>query len=730
MATIRFKALESSMSRTPRIVEAPSKKISEYYGMNVFDKNVMAEYMSKDIYARVMQTIEDGKTVDRKITNSVASAMKAWAMERDVTHYTHWFQPLTGTTAEKHDAFFETTEDNKVIERFDGGQLAQQEPDASSLPNGGIRNTFEARGYTAWDPSSPAFIIGNTLCIPTIYISYTGEALDYKTPLLKALSCVDKAAVDVCQYFDKNVKKVNATLGWEQEYFLVDKALFTARPDLVLTGRTVFGHIPSKGQELDDHYFGSIPERAHAFMVELEIECMKLGIPLKTRHNEVAPNQYEFAPIFEEANLAVDHNQLLMDMMEKIARKHNFRVLLHEKPFANVNGSGKHNNWSLSTNTGVNLLSPGKNPKSNLQFLTFLINTIKAVHDNERLLRSSMATAGNEHRLGANEAPPAIISVFIGQELTKMLDELVSKVKDGKSLTAEEKTELKLNIGKIPEILLDNTDRNRTSPFAFTGNKFEFRAIGSSANCSSAMIVINSIVAKQLKDFKTDVDRLIKEGVKKDEAIFRILKKYTISSKNIRFEGNGYGDEWIAEAEKRGLSHLRTTPAAIAEMGSKQTLALYSGLKVMSERETLARQEIAYELYTNLIRIEARVIGDLAQSHILPTALRYQNQLIDNVEGLKNILSATEFKDAAGVQLEMIKGISRHVKIVQEVTEKMIIERKRINKLEDPKQKANEYADVVKPMFDVIRYSVDKLELIVDDEIWPLPKYRELLFNH
>ncbi|MDB4083046.1 glutamine synthetase III [Vicingaceae bacterium] len=730
MATIRFKALESSMSRTPRIVEAPSKKISEYYGMNVFDKNVMAEYMSKDIYAQVMQTIEDGKTVDRKITNSVASAMKAWAMERDVTHYTHWFQPLTGTTAEKHDAFFEITEDNKVIERFDGGQLAQQEPDASSLPNGGIRNTFEARGYTAWDPSSPAFIIGNTLCIPTIYISYTGEALDYKTPLLKALSCVDKAAVDVCQYFDKNVKKVSATLGWEQEYFLVDKALFTARPDLVLTGRTVFGHIPAKGQELDDHYFGSIPERAHAFMVELEIECMKLGIPLKTRHNEVAPNQYEFAPIFEEANLAVDHNQLLMDMMEKIARKHNFRVLLHEKPFANINGSGKHNNWSLSTNTGVNLLSPGKNPKSNLQFLTFLINTIKAVHDNERLLRSSMATAGNEHRLGANEAPPAIISVFIGQELTKMLDELVSKVKDGKSLTAEEKTELKLNIGKIPEILLDNTDRNRTSPFAFTGNKFEFRAIGSSANCSSAMIVINSIVAKQLKDFKADVDQLIKEGVKKDEAIFRILKKYTISSKNIRFEGNGYGDEWIAEAEKRGLSHLRTTPAAIAEMGSKQTLALYDGLKVMSERETLARQEIAYELYTNLIRIEARVIGDLAKSHILPTALRYQNQLIDNVQGLKNIFSATEFKDLTGVQLVMIKGISKYVKNVQEVTEKMIVERKRINKLEDPKQKANEYADVVKPMFDVIRYSVDKLELMVDDEIWPLPKYRELLFNH
>jgi glutamine synthetase len=730
MATIRFKALEASMSRTPRLVDAPSHKVSEYYGINVFDKKVMGEYMSKDIHSQVMQTIEKGKTIDRKITNSVASAMKAWAMEKQVTHYTHWFQPLTGTTAEKHDAFFEPLDDNEVIERFDGSQLAQQEPDASSLPNGGIRNTFEARGYTAWDPSSPAFIIGNTLCIPTIYISYTGEALDYKTPLLKALNVVDKAAVAVCQYFDKNVNKVNATLGWEQEYFLVDKALFTARPDLVLTGRTVFGHIPAKGQELDDHYFGSIPERAHAYMVELEIECMKLGIPLKTRHNEVAPNQYEFAPVFEEANLAVDHNQLLMDMMDKIARKHNFRVLLHEKPFANINGSGKHNNWSLSTNTGVNLLAPGKTPKSNLQFLTFLINTIKAVHDNERLLRASMATAGNEHRLGANEAPPAIISVFIGKELTQMLDELVSKVKDNKSLTAEEKTELKLNIGKIPEILLDNTDRNRTSPFAFTGNKFEFRAIGSSANCSSAMVVINSIVAKQLQEFKKDVDALIATGLKKDDAIFIILKKYTISSKNIRFEGNGYGDAWIEEAEKRGLSHLRTAPAAIEEMASKQTLDLYENLGVMSHRETLARQEIAYELYTNLIRIESRVIGDLAKNHILPTTLRYQNELIKNVQGLKDILDTKDFKDLSSIQMDMIKGISKHVKVVQEATDKMIAERKRINKLEDPKQKANEYSDIVKPYFDKIRYSVDKLELMVDDEMWPLPKYRELLFNH
>ena len=730
MATIRFKALEASMSRTPRLADAPSHKVSEYYGINVFDKKVMGEYMSKDIHSQVMQTIEKGKTIDRKITNSVASAMKAWAMEKQVTHYTHWFQPLTGTTAEKHDAFFEPLDDNEVIERFDGSQLAQQEPDASSLPNGGIRNTFEARGYTAWDPSSPAFIIGNTLCIPTIYISYTGEALDYKTPLLKALNVVDKAAVAVCQYFDKNVNKVNATLGWEQEYFLVDKALFTARPDLVLTGRTVFGHIPAKGQELDDHYFGSIPERAHAYMVELEIECMKLGIPLKTRHNEVAPNQYEFAPVFEEANLAVDHNQLLMDMMDKIARKHNFRVLLHEKPFANINGSGKHNNWSLSTNTGVNLLAPGKTPKSNLQFLTFLINTIKAVHDNERLLRASMATAGNEHRLGANEAPPAIISVFIGKELTHMLDELVSKVKDNKSLTAEEKTELKLNIGKIPEILLDNTDRNRTSPFAFTGNKFEFRAIGSSANCSSAMVVINSIVAKQLQEFKKDVDALIATGLKKDDAILIILKKYTISSKNIRFEGNGYGDAWIEEAEKRGLSHLRTAPAAIEEMASKQTLDLYEKLGVMTHRETLARQEIAYELYTNLIRIESRVIGDLAKNHILPTTLRYQNELIKNVQGLKDILDAKDFKDLSSVQMDMIKGISNHVKIVQEATDEMIAERKRINKLEDPKQKANEYSDIVKPFFDKIRYSVDKLELMVDDEMWPLPKYRELLFNH
>jgi len=730
MSTLRFKALEASLSRTPRAVEAPSEKISGYYGINVFDNKAMAEYMPKDLYKSVQESIQKGNRIERKLMNHVAAAMKAWAMEKKVTHYTHWFQPLTGTTAEKHDAFFEPLNDNNVIERFDGSQLAQQEPDASSLPSGGIRNTFEARGYTAWDPSSPAFIIGKLLCIPTIYISYTGEALDYKTPLLKSLHAVDSAAVEVCQYFDKKVNKVSATLGWEQEYFLVDKALFAARPDLLLTGRTVFGHSPAKGQELSDHYFGSIPDRAQAYMNELEIECMKLGIPVKTRHNEVAPNQFECAPIFEEANLAVDHNQLLMDIMDKVARKHNFRVLLHEKPFANINGSGKHNNWSLSTNTGVNLLSPGKNPKSNLRFLTFLVNTIKAVHDHEKLLRACIATAGNEHRLGGHEAPPAIMSVFIGSELTQMLDTLVSKVKDDKALTAEEKTQLKLSIGKIPEILLDNTDRNRTSPFAFTGNKFEFRAVGSASNCSSAMTVLNAIMAKQLKTFKADVDKLIKSGSKKDEAILRVLKKYTTSSKHIRFEGNGYSDEWVKEAEKRGLSHLRTTPDALEELGSKQAIALYEDLGVMTKRETLARQEIAFELYANLIRIEARILGDLAENHILPSAYKYQNQLIENVQGLKAILSPAEFKEAASVQLGLVKDISSHAKVVKETVHEMVEARKRINQLDSTKQRAKDYCDSIKPMFDKIRYSVDKLELIVDDEIWPLPKYRELLFNH
>lgn len=729
MSTVRFKALEAVMSRSPKDVHYPSSKVSDYYGSHVFDTGAMSQYMPKDVFKAVVNAIETGTRVERKITDLVAASMKSWAMEKGCTHYTHWFQPLTGTTAEKHDAFFEPLSDNNVVERFDGNQLVQQEPDASSLPNGGIRNTFEARGYTAWDPSSPAFIIGKTLCIPTIFISYTGESLDYKMPLLKALNAVDKAAVDVNQYFDKNVNKVIATLGWEQEYFLVDSALFYARPDLVTTGRTVYGHTPAKGQELEDHYFGAIPERASAFMRELEVECMKLGIPVKTRHNEVAPNQFECAPIFEEANLAVDHNQLLMDIMDRVARKHDFRVLLHEKPYAGVNGSGKHNNWSLSTNTGVNLLSPGNTPKSNLRFLTFFINTIKAVHEYADLVRSSIATPGNEHRLGANEAPPAIISVFIGSQLTKVLNHIEDKVSENKALSADEKTELKLNIGKIPELLLDNTDRNRTSPFAFTGNKFEFRAVGSTANCAQAMTVINTIVAKQLKDFKKDVDALIAEGEKKDDAIFKILRRYVVESKQIRFEGNGYGDEWVKEAERRGLKNITSAPYALDVLKEKRIEELYESQEVLTARELEARHEIALDNYTTMIRIESRVMGDLALNHIIPVAIRYQNILINNVKGLKAIFGESEYKKSAKNQLEMISNISSHIQTIIENGELMRVERKRINNLETAEERAKQYSDKVKPFFDVIRKSVDKLELMVDDEMWPLPKYRELLFT-
>ena len=729
MSTVRFKALEAVMSRSPKDVHYPSSKVSDYYGSHVFDTGAMSQYMPKDVFKAVVNAIETGTRVERKITDLVAASMKSWAMEKGCTHYTHWFQPLTGTTAEKHDAFFEPLSDNNVVERFDGNQLVQQEPDASSLPNGGIRNTFEARGYTAWDPSSPAFIIGKTLCIPTIFISYTGESLDYKMPLLKALNAVDKAAVDVNQYFDKNVNKVIATLGWEQEYFLVDSALFYARPDLVTTGRTVYGHTPAKGQELEDHYFGAIPERASAFMRELEVECMKLGIPVKTRHNEVAPNQFECAPIFEEANLAVDHNQLLMDIMDRVARKHDFRVLLHEKPYAGVNGSGKHNNWSLSTNTGVNLLSPGNTPKSNLRFLTFFINTIKAVHEYADLVRSSIATPGNEHRLGANEAPPAIISVFIGSQLTKVLNHIEDKVSENKALSADEKTELKLNIGKIPELLLDNTDRNRTSPFAFTGNKFEFRAVGSTANCAQAMTVINTIVAKQLKDFKKDVDALIAEGEKKDDAIFKILRRYVVESKQIRFEGNGYGDEWVKEAERRGLKNITSAPYALDVLKERRIEELYESQEVLTARELEARHEIALDNYTTMIRIESRVMGDLALNHIIPVAIRYQNILINNVKGLKAIFGESEYKKSAKNQLEMISNISSHIQTIIENGELMRVERKRINNLETAEERAKQYSDKVKPFFDVIRKSVDKLELMVDDEMWPLPKYRELLFT-
>ena len=726
MSTLRFKAVQLAQSRKPvEVIE--DKRRSEIFGINVFNERAMRQYLTNDAYKGVMNAIKHGKKIDRNIANQVASSMKDWALSKGVTDYTHWFQPLTGATAEKHDAFFETIGNGMAIEKFGGSELVQQEPDASSFPNGGIRNTFEARGYTAWDPTSPAFIYGTTLCIPTIFISYTGEALDYKTPLLRALNAVDTAATAVCKYFDKNVKKVTSSLGWEQEYFLIDKALAGSRPDITLTGRTLLGHSPAKGQQLDDHYFGSIPTRAFNFIRDLETECMYLGIPVKTRHNEVAPNQFELAPIYEEANLAVDHNSLLMDVMGRIANRHDFKVLLHEKPFAGVNGSGKHNNWSLSNDAGVNLLSPGQTPMSNLQFLTFFINTIKAVYNNEELLRASIASASNDHRLGANEAPPAIMSIFIGQQLTKVLEELEG-VTTGK-LSPEEKTDLKLNVvGKIPDVLLDNTDRNRTSPFAFTGNKFEFRAVGSLANSANPMTVLNTIVAKQLKSFKIEVDKLIDgKGLKKDEAIFNVLREYIKSFKNILFEGNGYGEAWEKEAKKRGLSNNKTTPEALKAKISKKTIDLFEEMNVMSKVEIEARYEIEIEEYTLRIQIESRVIGDIAGNHIIPTAVRYQNMLIKNVSGLKEIFG-NDFEKYASEQILLIKKISSHIEVIHAKVDAMIAARKKANALKDPVEKAFEYCNTIKPFFEEIRYHCDKLEIMVDDEIWPLTKYRELLF--
>ena len=728
MSHTRFKALDESMSRKAIHVETPAGGVAAYYGENVFGKDAMRQHLSEEAYHAVVAAIEKGERIDRNMAESIAAGMKAWSVSKGASHYTHWFQPLTGTTAEKHDSFFEPVEGGHAIERFGGSQLVQQEPDASSFPSGGIRNTFEARGYTAWDPTSPAFIIGDTLCIPTIFVSYTGDTLDFKTPLLKALTALDKAAVDVCQYFDKNITKVIATLGWEQEYFLVDEALHNARPDLATTGRTLFGAAPAKGQQLEDHYFGSIPDRVTSFMREMEIEAHKLGIPIKTRHNEVAPNQFECAPIFEEINLAVDHNQLLMDLMQKIARRHNFCVLLHEKPFAGVNGSGKHNNWSMATNTGKNLLSPGKTPKTNLQFLTFFVNTIKAFHDNADLLRATIASAGNDHRLGANEAPPAIMSVFLGSQLTSVLNELEEKVKSGK-MTPDEKTQLKLNIGKIPDILLDNTDRNRTSPFAFTGNKFEFRAVGSAANCSGAMTVLNTIMTDQLIQFKKEVDGLIAKGVEKDEAIFQVLRNYIVASKKIRFEGNGYGEEWVKEAKKRGLNNFKTTPEALEAWTNKKFVDLFARHNVLTEREQHARYEIYLETYVKKIQIESRVMGDLAVNVIIPTALQYQNTLISNVTGLKAVLDAGSFKKAAAIQLEMITDISEHVNQIKKNVEAMIEERRKANNIEDMKKRTDAYCNKVIPCFEIIREHVDKLEALVADEAWPLPKYRELLFT-
>lgn len=724
---MRFFALKELANRKPIEITNPSNKLSDYYGCHVFDRKKMQEYLPREAFKAVTDAIEKGSPISREMADLIANGIKSWAKTFNVTHYTHWFQPLTDGTAEKHDGFIEFGEDGDVIERFSGKLLIQQEPDASSFPNGGIRNTFEARGYTAWDVSSPAFVVDTTLCIPTIFISYTGEALDYKTPLLKALAAVDKAATEVCQLFDKNITRVYTNLGWEQEYFLVDTALHNARPDLCLTGRTLMGHSSAKDQQLDDHYFGSIPPRVTGFMKELELECHKLGIPVKTRHNEVAPNQFELAPIFEDANLANDHNQLVMDLMKRIAQKHNFTVLFHEKPFSGINGSGKHNNWSLCTDTGVNLFAPGKNPKGNMLFLTFIINVLMMVYKNQDLLRAAITSASNSHRLGANEAPPAILSIFLGRHLSHMLDELVKQVGNAK-MTPEEKTALKLGIGRIPEILLDNTDRNRTSPFAFTGNRFEFRAAGSSSNCAASMIVINAAMAHQLNDFKAQIDTLIEEGIGRDEAIFRILKETIIASKNIRFEGDGYSDEWKEEAAHRGLTNICHVPEALMKYNDKQAREVLLGEKIFNENELMSRIEVELEKYTKKIQIESRVLGDLAINHIVPIAVAYQNRLLENLCGLKEIFTEEEYTIMSSDRKELVKEISHRVTSIKVLVREMTEARKIANHLDSQIEKAYSYEEKVRPYLDEIRDHIDHLEMEVDDEIWPLPKYRELLF--
>jgi len=724
---LRFKALSDVLGRQPKHVQRPSSRISDYFGSNVFNEGAMRMFLTEDAYRAVRSAIERGERIDRRLADQVASGMKEWAASKGATHYTHWFQPLNGSSAEKHDAFFEPLGDGRSIERFDGGMLVQQEPDASSFPSGGIRNTFEARGYTAWDPGSPAFLINQTLCIPTIFVSYTGEALDFKTPLLRSVRALDEAATAVCRYFDKNVGKVIATLGWEQEYFLIDESFYFARPDIMMAGRALFGHGPARGQQLEDHYFGSIPERTQAYMRDFETEALQLGIPVKTRHNEVAPNQFECAPVYEEMNLAVDHNMLLMDVMEKTARKHDMRVLFHEKPYAGVNGSGKHNNWSLATDTGVNLLRPAKTPKENIQFLAFFVSTIAAVHDHADVLRASIASANNDHRLGANEAPPAIISVFIGEYLTGLLDELEKSVKA--SMSPASKTELKLDIGRIPQVLLDNTDRNRTSPIAFTGNKFEFRAVGSSANCAAAMTVLNTVVAAQLKAFKISVDALIAKGVKKDEAILRTIRDLIAKSKPVRFEGNGYGEEWKEEAAKRGLPNVVDTPRALDAWAGKATMKVFKEMGVLTDKEIKARHDIELHSYTLKVQIESRVCADMAMNHVLPAAVHYQNRLITNVQGLRGILGKEAGEQASATQLDLIQRISGHIEQLRALSVSMTEARKTANVLDDQRAKAIAYCDTVKPCLDLIRYHSNKLELLVDDELWPLPKMRELLFT-
>ena len=729
MNNLRFEALRK-IAHQERSAYAPKENRFDHFAANVLDENKLQNFLSKSAFKEMIQASLKGTQINRSLAEQIAQAMKVWALEKGATHYTHWFQPLTGATAEKHESFLDFAKDGKAISALDGSQLVQQEPDASSFPSGGIRNTFEARGYTAWDPTSPAFLFGKTLCIPTIFVSYTGEALDYKTPLLRSISAVDAAATEVCKYFDKNVQKVIPTLGWEQEYFLVDRMLVASRPDIVLTGRTLLGHGSAKGQQLDDHYFGSIPTRMLAFMNELEEECMLLGIPVKTRHNEVAPSQFELAPIFEEANLSVDHNALLIDVMKRVAEKHNLEVLFHEKPFAGINGSGKHNNWSLATNTGVNLLSPGKTPMSNLQFLTFFVSTIAAVLEYQDLMCASMMSASNDHRLGANEAPPTIISVFIGKQLTKVLTDL-EHVSKGK-LSPEEKTDLKLNVvGKIPEILLDNTDRNRTSPFAFTGNKFEFRAVGSKANCAKPMTVLNTIVAEKLNTFKESVEKLLAKDakMKKDDAIFNALRDLIKEVSPVLFEGDGYSEAWVKEANKRGLYHAQNTPEALQAYVAKKNVQLFEGLSILSERELNARLNVDLEHYTLALQIEGRTLGDLSRNHIIPTAIKYLNTLIENVKGLKEIYG-DKYTEHAKEQMLLIERISRHIAEINSGVNTMIEERKKANAIEDYFEKSLAYCNKVKPFFETIRYHCDKLELLVDNSLWPLAKYRELLFSH
>ena len=724
--SLRFNAIQNLSTGTE---VNGSTKVTGIFGSSVFTLKTAREYLSDEAYKSLVASIKASQKIDRSMANQIANGIRAWAESRGVTHFTHWFEPLTGTTAEKHDSFFTLKGDGTPIEQFEGDALIQQEPDASSFPSGGLRATFEARGYTAWDPSSPAFIMeigeGKTLCIPTIFVSYTGQSLDYKAPLLKALEALNKAAVEVCNYFDKNVNKVTPTLGWEQEYFMIDEGLFNARPDLLMTGRTVYGHTSAKNQQLEDHYFGSIPERVYAYMRDFEEESYKLGIPLRTRHNEVAPAQFECAPIFEEVNLAVDHNTLLMDVMNRVASRHKLRVLLHEKPFAGINGSGKHNNWSMATDTGVNLLAPGKTPKTNLMFLTFFVNTIKAVHDYADVLRASIASAPNDHRLGANEAPPAIISVFIGQYLTKVLQDVKERVSDKMDETDE--SMLKIDIHKsIPELLMDNTDRNRTSPFAFTGNKFEFRAVGSSANCANPMTILNTIMAETLKNFKKEVDALIEKGEKKEIAIMHVIRQYIVDSEKVLFEGDGYSEAWEKEAEKRGLPNVKTTPLALDAMVNKKAKQLFENNKIYTHSELEARHEIELEKYIKKVQIESRIMGELATSHILPASIRYQNLLANNVNGLK----AAGLKDAAFAnQMQILEKISEHISNLSEFVEKMIEARKVCNNMDNTRTKAIAYQSQVKDtFFDKIRYHADKLELLVDDREWYLPKYREMLF--